>query len=501
MIMPDIKNPNFGASLVPCSTIDDLYSTSARQTVTRLIADWLHRQRLTASEFMHSAAALNKFESAGTSYQHAVQKMAVAVSSKSNAPVVEIIKALNGLATEALRRVYTDERRGLFPAMNAEQIVRKAEDVAEDPMGRYVLNGILVKYLAGAKTWNEKLLLVLGLRRIGTAQDSARALLFAVTDSIAAEVVADMRTLNELIGPEKEFGETLLDLVNVFLGLPEGGDGFAESLKALAEDFSRDELPETRGMIANYILSECKGTRRLCPTSLDGEMTAFRKLVDALKAAPERYINSEELAAAYAVRSKRFVTQEALFQFTAPGKTLDEKLDRLLAVEENVEGTANKRGLTPFAMSFLSGSTFEEELAADAPVPHRLKRVADLQARIMRSGFLDAQKDQMAGTLDAMAVRIESQSRFMAGLEARVTDPARCVDMYLQLFTAGLFTEGNLARKARRAILVALANPDFLSRYTEDKGKDRQTVLMDLVEQLKRIGISREESVRAMTPG
>src|SRR5262249_22019309 len=89
----ELENPT------PCFKPDDLYSYHARMTIARLIGDWLARQRLTVTELIHSAAALEKFEATGTTYQHAVQKVAVSQASESNVPVAQIVKQLNELST------------------------------------------------------------------------------------------------------------------------------------------------------------------------------------------------------------------------------------------------------------------------------------------------------------------------------------------------------------------------------------------------------------------
>src|SRR5215467_13031451 len=99
------------ASPTPCFKPDDLYSYHARMTIARLISDWLARQRLTVTELIHSAAALEKFEATGTTYQHAVQKVAVAQAADSESSVTQIVKQLNDLCTAAIQRVYRDEKR------------------------------------------------------------------------------------------------------------------------------------------------------------------------------------------------------------------------------------------------------------------------------------------------------------------------------------------------------------------------------------------------------
>jgi len=489
------------ANPVPCSRIEDLYAPSARQTIVRLIGDWLHRQKLTVSEFLHSAAALERFEAAGVTYQHAVQKMAVTLASRSKVPVVTIIKALNELTTSAIQRVYADQRRGLFPETDAEALVELSQTLGSDPAGVYTLTGIVARHLANTGTWDEKLLRLIRLHAHAEKEGERGALLSRITEALVAEIAAELDVLSELFGTEMEFRERLWAIIRLFKGERGGDDDVAVSLRLLARHFADDEFPDARAAMASHILAECRSSKRLCPASLADELKAFRTLVDELTPAQGRYLNGEDLSLAFAERSKRFITQEALVQFIAGAKTPDEKLDRLLTLEENIEGAANKRALTPFAASIISTHNFEEEFAEEFPGMQRIRRLADLQRRVLKSGLQEAQREKMAGALDAAAVRVEGRGRYFAALEARFSDPVERADTYLKFFSVGLFTEGHMACKARRALLGALACPDFASRYTKEKSADRHGALMELVETLRQIGISPEESVRAMTPG
>src|ERR1700709_1159744 len=63
---------------LPCFKPDDLYSYHARATMTRLISDFLSRNKVTITELCHRADLLEKLEATGTLLQHAIQKVAVA---------------------------------------------------------------------------------------------------------------------------------------------------------------------------------------------------------------------------------------------------------------------------------------------------------------------------------------------------------------------------------------------------------------------------------------
>src|SRR4029450_2402081 len=93
----------------------------------------------------------------GTTYQHAIQKVAVAQASGSNMPVAEIVKELNKLCSAALARVYKDERRGAFAVLAPGQFASYANKVASEPAGEYLLTAAVAKYLAPVKVWDEKL--------------------------------------------------------------------------------------------------------------------------------------------------------------------------------------------------------------------------------------------------------------------------------------------------------------------------------------------------------
>src|SRR5277367_5232811 len=128
---------------LPCFKPDDLYSYHARATLARLLRDFLARQKITITELMHRADCLETLEATGTTYQHAVQKIAVAQASSTTMPVQQIIKTLNELATQALQRVYRDQKKGLFPDPGAHQFAELAAKLAGQGDAAYVFNGAL----------------------------------------------------------------------------------------------------------------------------------------------------------------------------------------------------------------------------------------------------------------------------------------------------------------------------------------------------------------------
>jgi hypothetical protein len=489
----------------PCFKPDDLYSYHARMTMARVLGEWLARQKLTVTELIHSAAALEKFEATGTTYQHAIQKIAVAQAADSDSSVAQIVKQLNELCTTAIHRVYRDEKRNLFPNLQPGEFGPLAERLGANLDSRFVLNGAVTKYLAHAKTWDAKLQRVLVLMKEVPAEGPARALLLTVIDSIVAEMLNGAAALADLLGQNPDLGHALMNLVELFLGATVNvAEGAGGGINELARFFAKDDLPESRSAIAVRILAELKGLKRLCPNSLDEEFKMLRRLGNQLVRGQGKYLSHEDLIAAFTERSRRLVTHEPLQQFLQAAKSSDEKLERLLVVEENIVGAENKRMLSTFMLPLISANSFEDQLCPGAPAPQRLRRVAELQDRVLRSGFQEIQKNQLAVALDGVAQRIEARTKFLASIEARMSNPIERAQTLLKLCAAGIFTQGDLMMKARRLLMASLAKPGFLSSYIAQleqerrTGVDRDQVVADLATQLENIGIAQEDALRAL---
>jgi hypothetical protein len=488
-----------------CFKPDDFYSYHARVTLTRVLGDWLARERLTVTELLHSAKVLEKFEAAGTTFQHVVQKIAVAQASDSEYPVQQIIKQLNDLSTAAINRVYKDEKRGLFPELNKGQFGPFAQKLGADPNGRYVVNGVLTKHLAAAKNWDEKLRRLLDLMGELPAEGPGRALLLACIDAIVSEMLNGSAALADLLGKSPDLGNALMNLVELFLGgkltLPEGSAG---GINELARFFAKDDLPESRTAIAKRIVTELKSLKRLCPSSLDDEFKMLRRLANQLVRGQGKYLSHEELIGAFTERSKRLVAQDPLMQFMASGKTPDEKVERLLIVEENIIGAENKRSLASVILPMVAANTFEAQLMPGAPALGRLKRAADLQLRVLRAGFQDVQKGKIAAALDAVALGIEDRAKLLASIEAKTPNNVERARAILKLCVANVFTRGELQAKAQRMLAAALAKPGFLAGYIgqvqSEAGADfnGEKAVAELTGQLTSAGIAPEELRRIL---
>ena len=481
---------------LPCFKPDDLYSYHARQTMMRLIPDFLARNRITITELSHRADMLEKLEATGTLLQHAIQKIAVAQAASTTTPVAQIIKTLNDLVTKAFAKVYRDARSKLFPITADGGFGALASRLAAQGDGLYVLNGAIANHLKDAASWDSKVLKLLTVMHEAPAEGPGRTLLMSAVDSLLAEMLAGSAALHELIGASDNLGQALMALVLLFLG--QDAPGARAGLLALTKHFADDDLPEARTAIANRIMAEFKSPKRLCPASLEDEFKSLRQIANRVVFGIGKYMSHEDLIGAFTLRSKRLVTHETLGEHLAGATTPDEKLERLLFVEENVIGAENKRQLATFVMPILTAANFETHfLAGKAPPLARLQRLAQLQARVRRSGFQENQKAEMSEMLDKLASTVEARARIFDAIDAKSPNAVEKATIVLRLVTGGMLTEGRLSQRARDIVLAYLGKPGFLTGYiAQSAPANADGAMAELIQTLGKAGITAETGLK-----
>jgi hypothetical protein len=487
--------------VLPCFKPEDLYSQHARATLTRLLRDYLARQKITATELIHRADCLDKLEASGTTLQHAVQKVAVAQASSSETPVQQLIKALNDLMGKAVARVQRDGKRGYFPAVKPGDFGALALKLADERDGLYVFNGALVRHLAKCSTWDEKLRSLLALMPDAPKNGAGRTLFVSAIDAIATEIVDIPSALQEMIDEGGNPGVALTVLVDLFLGTLNANEKNRRGLIALAHQFAGDELPQARIAIANRIIAELKSGRRLCPASRLDELALLRKTGNRLVLADPRYLRHDNLVAAFMLRSRRLVSNEAIQEYLKGLVTPDEKVERLLVVEDDIVGAANKKQIGLILQQTVVSPAFATHFVNNhAPVMSRLRKLGELQARVRRSNLRDDLREQLSDCLDRVASEVESRGKVFKLLQENLSEPAERALAVLKLCMSNTLTEGRVRSKARDMVLFTLAEPGFLKAYLarSKEGEAPEHAISELVELLQLAGIPPEEGLKSL---
>ena len=423
----------------------------------------------------------------------------MAQAASTTTPVQQIVKGLNELATQAIQRVYRDQRKGLFPNPRADQFGELAGKLAAQGDGGYIFNAALAHHLKDAKGWDEKVQLLLTVMENAPAEEGARKLVLSSVDAIMAEIMGGSAALHELMGPAETLADSLGLLVELFLGrAPKDAKG---GLSMLTHHFAADDLAEARTAVADRIVAEFKSTKRLMPNSLVEELKALRRLANKVVMGVGKYLSHEDLVAAFTLRSKRLVNQEVLAAHL-DGVAPDEKIERLLFVEENVIGMENKRQLAGFVLPVVNSAPFENFFNnAKVPVMQRLQRLAALQLKVRRSNFMDVQRDEIADKMDRLAFAVAGSAKLFESIEARSPSHVEKAQTLLKLTMGGFLTEGLLAGRARGMILDYLATPGFLAGYfavLPEDDKDTDKAMASLMADLSKAGITAETGLKSI---
>ena len=489
-------------SAMLCFKPDDLYSYHARATLSRLLIDFLTRQKLTVTELIHRSDALEKFEATGTLYQHAVQKIAVAQASSTKKPVQQIMKELNDLATKAINRVYRDERRKYFPEVEAGSFAALADRLTGEADGGYVLNGAIAKHLRSAQGWEEKLVRLLAIMEECSGDSASAQLLLASVDTIAAEILTGSAALHELIGSHENLGDALSTLTHLFLGQMRPDASPSQGVLSLTRRFADDQLQSARTAIANRIMAELKSPKKLGGETLLDEIAILRRLANKLVLGQGKYLSHEDLIAAFTMRSKRLVTYETLARFLEPIIDPDEKVESLLKVEEGVIGAENKRQIAAAVLPIVSSAAFVNQFQANAPPAlTRLQRLMALQTSVLRSGMQENQKQEIAHALDKLASEVELRAKVMASIDRKPVSHVEKVMALLDLYTCAALTEGSLSAKGREIVLAYLAKPGFLTEYVahvtrEGTQAPADAIKAEFIQMLEKAGITPASGLR-----
>jgi hypothetical protein len=451
----------------------------------------------------HRADLLERFEATGTLLQHAIQRVAVAQASAGENLLPKIIRSLLELTTQVIHRVYRDAEKGRFEPVKPGGFAALAEKLAAQSDGRYLLNGSIALYLKDASGWDDKVARLMVLMDEAVGDSPGAKLLFAAIDSLISEVLNGPAGLKELIGVKENHGAAVMSLVRLFLGkAPDETDG-CKGLVALTKQFAQDALPNARVAIAKRIIAEFRGFKRLCPDSLEEEFKTLRLIANLVVTGIGKYLSHEDLVAAFALRSQRLITPEALAPYLA-GVAPDAKLERLLFVEENVIGAENKRRLADFVMPVITAAAFEELFqASSTPLLARLQKLEAIRDRICHSGFQENRRAEFSDAIDRVAAAVEARSRLFESLDRKPGSPAEKAAALLRLLNTGTFTEPRLANKARETIVGYLGKPGFLAGYVAQTAPpgaepDRDAAVADLMNVLQKAGITPATGLKAI---
>ena len=482
--MGNIKEKT-GESRLPCLTPDDLSLLHARETIFRVLQQWLERMKVIPMELLHRPDLVESLEASGTDLQHAVQKVAIARAQKDDASVAKLVKQLNELVQSALGRIYGEARKGKLPSFpkDARFSTIVSEQFQTNPRP-FALRAIIVDRLKREKSYDAKLETILALADDLPEAADAREFGRAELDSFLGEVIRFEAGFDALLGKCKDLGETLERLTCIY-----DGDKGASALnlapgcaKRLADKINQGEMDESRSVVAQILLKELERPRRLRPTSIQQEVRMLRELAQKLVMGAGNILPIDALNAAFQARSSRLLTPENINELLKHCRDPGEELVRLIKLEENLVGEENKKKLASFIRGQIGTHACQSHyIKGDGKPLERLAALTALQASVTKGGYPKDDKADLAASFDAVGMKIIDESKILNAVEAGARPALDKATAFLKLATAGALPVGECTADAQARALRHLQSQMGLAEAADDEAKPKLRAIKSML--------------------
>jgi hypothetical protein len=473
----------------PCRAPSDLYASHARETIGRVLEDWLRRNRCTAFELLHRPDLVEKLEASGVELQHAIQKVAVPESQATGQPVHDVMRAYQRLTEQAIERVIQFGRKNRFPDLSQTPIAEAAMQLLGDPDRAFRLGGAIAGVMAKATRPREKVGFLLDFVEAAPEQAQPTALIRVVVEQPLAEILASPQGLADVLGPELDLGGNLAALTR--LAAPDEVEALIRMEPGLARQIPRLEGPAERlghqmragafkmlgAYIARRVIKELTGPRRLRPADARAEIDILRALAMALTASAGRLLSLDEVQEAFASRSKSIVTADFVEAYLKGAPTVRAEAELLVRLSENVTGAANKRESARWLSACVGALRFEKEARESAESPaSSLGQLALLQRSVRGAGLNEADTGQIARKLGEIGAQVEADARICEQIVRAPLPPVQKLTLLLGLASGQGAPFGGASEKAKAEVLRLLRIPaarEALAAAPELAGKIR----------------------------
>ncbi|ATQ44403.1 hypothetical protein [Caulobacter mirabilis] len=462
-----------------CVSPGDLYTCHARERIGRLLDGWLTRQKATPFELLHRPDLVQKLEAEGVELQHAIQKIAVPEAQARGIGVHEIMRSFQRLAERAIERLLKDARKGNLPDIDKEGFAKAAERLVKEPERSYLLGAGVAASIAPARGWGDKVGLLLDLADSAPLNPEARDVALAVIEQPLTEILGSRAGMMDLLGVELDLGGQLAamtrlagaDSVEALIGIEASVARVMPALEPpaarLANWLAGPHFEACRSAIAQRVLRELTGPRRLKPGEAEAEIELLRGLAMALTAAGGRVLSMEDIHHAFTERSKALVTGDFVDALLGMNRSSREEIEILIKLAENVTGGANKRQAARWLNANVSSLRFEKEqrYGPDSPVA-KLVALAALQKSVLRAGLAPEDADPIRGKIGEVAGMVEADGKLVAALAKASAPAVHRLNLLLRMAVGETAPLGPAADRARSEALKLVKAPGIREELT-----------------------------------
>ncbi|MDP1912155.1 hypothetical protein [Brevundimonas sp.] len=458
-----------------CSAPHDFYTPHARETISRVLEDWLARHGVTAFELLHRPDLAEKLEASGVELQHAIQKIAVPESQDVGQPVHDLMRHYQKLSDQAVGRVVAAGRRDLFPSLEDCSIADIAHRMAGKPDRAFIMGGVVCGALKGLRGGRPRLDRLMELADRAPMDGPPRAMVMVPIEQLLCEMLGARTSLTDVLGPSLDQGASLAAVVRMVapreinaliaqdpklaLQVP-AVDGPAARLGARLET---GEFPLLSAALARMVLRELMSPRRLRPNDAAGEIDILRTLAMTLTVTAGRLLTLDEVQTAFNERSKAIVTADFVAAYVKPCTTVLCEAEALTRLCENVTGTGNKRSAARWLSACVGSLRFESEMraaSATQTAAQKLGLLAGLQRAVRSCGLTERDDGEISAAIGTVGGAVEAEARIVMMLARSPAPLVQKLSVLLRLAAGETAPLGPAADRAKAEAVKMFRAPE-----------------------------------------
>lgn len=462
-----------------CVSPADLYTAHARERIGRLLEGFLVRNRATPFDLLHRPDLAEKLEASDSELRHAVQKIAIPEAQAKNLVVHEVMRTFQKLAEQAIERLLTSHKKGVFPDFKREPFDKAATRLMNDPDRGYLLGVGVASDLAEALSWKDKVDRILEMADKAPTDGAARALAFTVLEQPLSEILGARAGLADVLGNDLDLGGSLAALVRI--GAPEAVDAMCSMdpmvarltpplngpAARLSNWLDSPHFQTVRKALGRRVLDELRSPRRLRPEDPVGEIDIMRVLAMLLTAAGDRMLSHDDIREAFTQRSGALTGSEFVGSYLRTCALALEEVQALVRLAENVTGAANKRAAAGWLAANITGLRFEREMREGPDsAAHKMATIAELQRSVRRAGMQEGETSDLCDKLGDLGGVIEGEARLVAAIGRAQTSVGQRLALLLRLAVGEAGPTGPVAARAKAEAMRLLKAPETRGELT-----------------------------------
>ncbi|HUA56672.1 MAG TPA: hypothetical protein VMB81_31105 [Candidatus Sulfotelmatobacter sp.] len=458
-----------------CRVAADLHTVDARNTMQRVLRQYIDKMVLTPTEIMHNHRELKRvldFEAlvpAAVSRVAALQaKEAGEEPAKRNRALFEMINDLHEQARLAAERPNLPE---LSQSTDLNGVVVRLEKLVGPEQIDFFALVCLSKDLSQTRSWLGKLERLLGLLK-----DDGNPRSRSLVDRVASDIFGSTNGLRDMLGRQPDLSTALCQLIDIIEGrFTPKGEETPEVTGQLARYLSSRDLVETRLALLRSVKRQLKGSAPLTHGEGEQQRKAYRDV--ALRLLRNGTIlGGGAMADALALGYQRFVEEGgATGRRNATARcasTLDTSADQIrvmLALLEGELGAEHKDEFVGRIDSLIRRADSVNALTTPSLPPRdKMQQTALLHKALVASSLPEPQRAELADRVDTLLANFVEQSKIVE----RLDDPSASLRLratrLVQFCASDALTRAKASKIARDRVVAHLRQPNFDQHFVAD---------------------------------